>query len=33
MDDLEQAVKIAKELERRKVTNVMADYVPYEYQK
>ena len=33
MDELEKAVKIAKELERRKVTNVMAGYVPYEYQK
>ena len=33
MDNLEKAVKIAKELERRKVTNIMADYKPYEYQK
>ena len=33
MDELEKAVKIAKELERRKVTNIMAEYVPYEYQK
>ena len=33
MDNLEKAVKIAKELERRKVTNIMADYKPYDYQK
>ena len=33
MDELEKAVKIAKELERRKVTNIMAEYKPYEYQK
>jgi hypothetical protein len=32
-DNLEKAVKIAKELERRKVTNIMADYKPYDYQK
>ena len=33
MDTLEKAVKIAKELERRKVTNIMAEYKPYDYQK
>ncbi len=33
MSNLEKAVKIAKELERRKATNIMADYKPYEYQK
>jgi len=32
-DVLARAVKIAKELEHRKVTNRMADYSPYEYQK
>ena len=33
MDTLEKAVKIAKELERRKVTNIMAEYKQYDYQK
>ena len=33
MDELVKAVKIAKELERRKVTNVMDGYKPYDYQK
>ena len=33
MSDLLKAVKIAKELERRKVTNIMAAYKPYDYQK
>ena len=32
-DVLAQAIKIAKELERRKATNRMDDYVPYDYQK
>ena len=31
-DDLEQAVKIAKEIELRKTTNRMNDYKPYDYQ-
>ena len=31
-DLLEQAVKIAKELEQRKATNRMKEYKPYEYQ-
>ena len=31
-DDLEQAVKIAKELEQRKATNRMSEYKPYKYQ-
>ena len=31
-DVLERAVQIAKELERRKATNRMAEYTPYEYQ-
>tara|TARA_Y100001963_G_scaffold17712_1_gene21849 strand:+ start:1255 stop:2676 length:1422 start_codon:yes stop_codon:yes gene_type:complete len=30
---LSKAIKIAKELERRKATNRMDDYVPYDYQK
>ena len=31
-NDLEQAVKIAKELEQRKATNRMSEYKPYKYQ-
>jgi len=32
-EQLERAVEIAKELERRKATNKLADYKPYDYQK
>ena len=31
-DALARAVEIAKELEKRKATNRMKDYAPYEYQ-
>ena len=31
-EQLERAVEIAKELERRKATNKLANYKPYEYQ-
>ena len=31
-EQLERAVEIAKELERRKATNKLADYKPYKYQ-
>ena len=30
---LAKAIKIAKELERRKATNRMDEYIPYDYQK
>ena len=33
VDSLERAIEIAKELERRKATNRMDYYEPYEYQK
>jgi len=33
VDSLERAIEIAKELERRKATNRMDHYEPYEYQK
>ena len=32
-EELQRAVEILKELERRKATNRMVDYTPYEYQK
>ena len=32
-EELARAVEIAKELERRKTTNKLADYKPYDYQK
>ena len=32
-DQLERAVEIAKELERRKATNRLKHYEPYDYQK
>ena len=32
-EELQRAVEILKELERRKATNRMVDYAPYEYQK
>ena len=32
-ETLAQAIKIAKELERRKATNRIDDYDPYDYQK
>jgi hypothetical protein len=32
-EELQRAVEILKELERRKATNRMVDYKPYEYQK
>ena len=32
-DTLQRAVEIAKELERRKLTNRLREYKPYDYQK
>ena len=32
-ESLAKAIKIAKELERRKATNRMEEYDPYDYQK